>query len=91
MKKTQASGRNLEAAINNALEKLQLTRDQVEVTVLQEGGFLKQFKVKLPKSFRKLSPTKNNPFRQPKPELRKKFNRSKRRRNNRNLAKTLLP
>ncbi len=47
MKKTQASGRNLEAAINNALEKLQLTRDQVEVTVLQEGGFLKQFKVEV--------------------------------------------
>lgn len=47
MKKTQASGRNLEAAINNALEKLQLTRDQVEVAVLQEGGFLKQFKVEV--------------------------------------------
>lgn len=47
MKKTQASGRTLDAAVGNALEKLQLSREQVHVTVLQEGGFLKQFKVEV--------------------------------------------
>lgn len=47
MKKIEASGRTLDAAIQNALKDLGLTQDQVDVTVLQEGGFLKPFKVEV--------------------------------------------
>lgn len=39
----------MEAAIENALKKLDLTRDQVDVEVLSEGGFLKPCKVAVSK------------------------------------------
>ncbi len=45
MKTIESSGRTLDTAIQNALKELGLTQDQVDVTVLQEGGFLKPFKV----------------------------------------------
>lgn len=47
MKTVEASGRTLDAAIQNALKELGLTQDQVDVKVLQEGGFLKSFKVEV--------------------------------------------
>ncbi len=45
MIKTEATGRTVDKAIESALQQLQLTRDQVDVTVLQEGSLLKQAKV----------------------------------------------
>lgn len=47
MKTIQASGKTLDGAVENALKQLELTRDQVEVKVLQEGGFLRNFKVEV--------------------------------------------
>ena len=47
MKTIQASGRTLDGAVENALAELGLTRDQVDVKVIQEGGFLKQYKVEV--------------------------------------------
>ena len=47
MKKTITSGKSYDVAVRNALEELGLTLDQVEVKVLQEGGFLKSFKVEV--------------------------------------------
>ncbi len=47
MKKIEATGKTLDGAIENALKQLELTREQVEVKVLQEGGFLKNFKVEV--------------------------------------------
>ena len=47
MKTIQASGKTLDGAVENALKELGLTRDQVEVKVLQEGGFLRNFKVEV--------------------------------------------
>ena len=49
MIKTEATGKTVEKAIENALEQLQLTREEVDVTVLQEGGLLKQAKVEVVK------------------------------------------
>lgn len=42
MKKVTAAGRNVEEAVQSGLQELQLTKDQVEITVVQEGykGFL---------------------------------------------------
>ena len=47
MKTIQASGKTLDGAVENALQQLGLTREQVEVKVLQEGGFLRNFKVEV--------------------------------------------
>ena len=47
MKTTQASGKTLDGAVEKALAELGLTREQVDVKVLQEGGFLKNFKVEV--------------------------------------------
>ena len=47
MRTIQASGKTLDGAVENALKELGLTRDQVEVKVLQEGGFLRNFKVEV--------------------------------------------
>ncbi len=47
MKTIQASGRTLDGAVENALAELGLTREQVDVKVIQEGGFLKQYKVEV--------------------------------------------
>lgn len=47
MRTIQASGKTLYGAVENALKELGLTRDQVEVKVLQEGGFLRNFKVEV--------------------------------------------
>lgn len=47
MKTTTASGKTLDAAVQSALDQLELTADQVDVKVLQEGGFLKSFKVEV--------------------------------------------
>lgn len=47
MKTTITSGKTLEAAVANALAELDLREDQVDVTVLQQGGLLKQFKVEV--------------------------------------------
>ncbi len=47
MRKIQASGKTLDGAVENALAELGLTREQVDVKVIQEGGFLKSFKVEV--------------------------------------------
>lgn len=47
MKTTISDGKTLDLAVENALNELGLTKDQVEVKVLQEGGFLKKFKVEV--------------------------------------------
>ena len=47
MKTKQAYGKTLDGAEENALKQIELTRDQVEVKVLQEGGFLRNFKVEV--------------------------------------------
>ncbi len=47
MKTIQASGKTLDSAVENALKELGLNRDQVEIKVLQEGGFLKHYKVEV--------------------------------------------
>lgn len=47
MKSTVSSGRTLDTAVEHALKELGLTREQAEVKVLQEGGFLKSFKVEV--------------------------------------------
>lgn len=47
MKTIQASGKTLDGAVENALAELGLTREQVDVKVLQEGGFLKHYKVEV--------------------------------------------
>ena len=47
MKTTISSGKTLEAAVSNALAELGLSEEQVDVKVLQEGGFLKSFKVEV--------------------------------------------
>ncbi len=47
MKTTVSTGKTLDAAVNNGLAELGLTLEQAEVKVLQEGGFLKSFKVEV--------------------------------------------
>lgn len=47
MKSTISEGKTLELAVNNALTELNLTKEQVDVKVLQEGGFLRKFKVEV--------------------------------------------
>ena len=47
MKSTVSTGKTLDAAVEHALKELGLARDQVEVKVLQEGGFLKSYKVEV--------------------------------------------
>lgn len=44
-KQIEASGKTVEQAIEKGLSELNLTIDQVDVTVLNEGGFLKRIKV----------------------------------------------
>lgn len=47
MKSTISEGKTLELAVSNALTELGLTKEQVDVKVLQEGGFLRKFKVEV--------------------------------------------
>ena len=47
MKSSVSTGKTLDAAVEHALKELGLARDQVEVKVLQEGGFLKSYKVEV--------------------------------------------
>lgn len=41
----EATGRNIEQAINNALLELKASRDDVDIKILEEGGFFKKAKV----------------------------------------------
>ncbi len=63
MKKTQASGRTLAIAVQNALNELQLTKEQVEITVLQQGGLFRQFKVEVTEKPQQI------PQEQPQPQI----------------------
>ena len=47
--KIEATGKTVDAAIENALKKCELTIDQVDVEVISQGGFLKQCKVAVTK------------------------------------------
>ena len=41
----EATGRNIEQAINNALLELKATREDVDIKIIEEGGFFKKAKV----------------------------------------------
>ena len=45
MRQIEESGKNVEVAVEKALAKLGITREQAEIKVISEGGFLKQAKV----------------------------------------------
>lgn len=45
MRSCEGTGRNIEQAIENALFELKATRDDVDIKILSEGGFLKKAKV----------------------------------------------
>jgi len=47
MNKIEATGKSVEAAIQNGLKSLGLSENQVDVKILSEGGFLKNCKVEL--------------------------------------------
>lgn len=47
--KTEATGKTVEAAVENALKQMNLTREEVDVEVLSEGGFLKPCKIAVSK------------------------------------------
>lgn len=47
MKTVQSAGKTLDIAVQKALDELGLTKEEVDVVVLQEGGVLKQFKVEV--------------------------------------------
>lgn len=49
MDKILGSGKTLDAAINDALQKTGYTREQIDYTVLTVGGFLRKFKVEISK------------------------------------------
>jgi spoIIIJ-associated protein len=46
-KSIETAGKTIEAAINDALEQLGLSYDEVEVDIIQEAGFLKKAKVRV--------------------------------------------
>ena len=45
MRECEATGKNIEQAINNALLELKAAREDVDIKILNEGGFLKKAKV----------------------------------------------
>lgn len=45
MRSCEATGKNIEQAINNALLELKASREDVDIKILSEGGFLKKAKV----------------------------------------------
>ena len=45
MRSCEGTGRNIEQAINNALLELKAAREDVDIKILSEGGFLKKAKV----------------------------------------------
>lgn len=45
MKRIETTGKTVDVAVDNALAQLGLTKDQVEIEVISEGGILKQAKV----------------------------------------------
>ncbi len=47
MNRIEASGKNVEAAIQNGLKQMGLSLEEVDIKVLTEGGFLKSAKVEL--------------------------------------------
>ena len=47
MKQIQSTGKTLDVAVEKGLEQLGLDRSKVQIEVLQEGGFLRPFKVQL--------------------------------------------
>ncbi|MCM1042690.1 MAG: protein jag [Corallococcus sp.] len=49
MKKIEATGKTVDAAVENALKKAGLTREEADVEIISEGGFLKQSKVAVSK------------------------------------------
>ena len=47
MRECEATGKNIEQAIQNALLELKASREDVDIKILNEGGFLKKAKVKV--------------------------------------------
>ena len=47
MLSVEATGKNIEQAIENALEELGVTQDQVTIKVISEGGLFKKAKVEV--------------------------------------------
>lgn len=47
MREVEATGKNIEQAIQNALLELKASREDVDIKILSEGGFLKKAKVKV--------------------------------------------
>ena len=45
MKSVEATGKNIEKAIENALFELRAKREDVDIKILEEGGFFKKAKV----------------------------------------------
>ena len=45
MRQCEGTGRNIEQAINNALLELKASREDVDIKILSEGGFLKKARV----------------------------------------------
>ena len=45
MRSCEGTGKNIEQAINNALLELKASREDVDIKILSEGGFLKKAKV----------------------------------------------
>ena len=45
MKSCEATGKNIEQAVQNALLELKAAREDVDIKILNEGGFLKKAKV----------------------------------------------
>ncbi len=45
MRSCEATGKNIEQAVNNALLELKASREDVDIKILSEGGFLKKAKV----------------------------------------------
>ena len=45
MREVEATGKNIEQAIQNALLELKASREDVDIKILSEGGFLKKAKV----------------------------------------------
>ena len=47
MREVEATGKNIEQAIQNALLELKASREDVDIKIISEGGFLKKAKVKV--------------------------------------------
>ena len=47
MKKIQVSAKNVQKAIEQGLKELNVTQDQVDIKIIDEGGFFKKAKVEL--------------------------------------------